>query len=66
MHSTSVKKRSKRRTRSFVTTTYHEPKWLRRGRAFVKTTKRHAWNLLGGIGIITVALWLFQFIGMGR
>lgn len=63
MTTTAIKRRKGRgRKRSIITTTYHEPKWLKNGRKAVKTVKRQAWNVLGGVGIITVIVLLSLMI----
>jgi hypothetical protein len=56
-------KRRKSKKRSFITTTYHEPKLYKQFRAAWKGFKRQAWNVLGGVGIITVIVLIAQAIG---
>lgn len=54
------KRTTKRRKRSFITTTYREPKWLVKGRAAVRTSRRWAQKLFGVIGFATVVVVLFR------
>jgi len=45
-----------------VTTTHRVPKWQKDLQAAWKSFKRQAWNVLGGVGIITVIVLLAQAI----
>ena len=56
------RKAARRKKKSFITTTYRDPKWMIKGRRLVKNGKRLAWNALGGVGIITVIVLLVQVI----
>jgi hypothetical protein len=53
----------KGKRRSFITTTYRVPKWQKDLQAAWKGFKRQAWNVLGGVGIITVIVLIAQAIG---
>jgi hypothetical protein len=58
----ATSKRRKSKKRSFITVTHRDPQWLVKGRRAVKTAKRQGTNILAGIGIITLIVFLFQTI----
>jgi len=65
MKTTSVKRRKGRgRKRSFITTTYHEPKWLKSLRSTWRVLKRQTWNVFGLIGLIVALAWIAR-LAMG-
>ena len=53
----------RRKKKAFIITTYRVPKWQKDLQAAWKSFKRQAWNVLGGVGIITVIVLLAQVIG---
>jgi hypothetical protein len=32
----------------------------------VRAAKRTAWNVLGGVGMVAVLIWMFQYVAGGR
>jgi len=57
------RRKAKSKKRSIITTTYRSPKWQKGLQAGWKGFKRQAWNVLGGVGIITVIVLVAQAIG---
>ena len=60
-----MKRKLRRKKRSFITTTYHEPKWRKGLRAAVKSFKRQAWNVFAVIGFIAMIVLAFRFFWGG-
>ena len=57
------KEAMKRKKKSVIKTTKHEPKWKRELRATGKALKREAWNALAGLGIGVLILLIASNIG---
>jgi hypothetical protein len=55
----------RRKKKAFITVTHREPAWMVKGRRAVKNGKRLAWNVLGGVGIITMIVLLARWMGGG-
>lgn len=59
------KRRKARKKRSFITTTYHVPKWQKDLQAAWKGFKREAWNIFAVVGFITMLVLAFRFFWGG-
>ncbi len=55
----------KRKSRKGIKTTIVVPEWQKKFHTWSKKAKRGAWDLLGLIGLVAVAIWLFRLIAGG-